>query len=197
MAFGVQLSWKCVVKDDCVRSCFDRTSILSVEQTVYRPNTQCFDVFSTFSALYHARCGWVKSSLYGSLCSLSMGFTAVQNTVCLLAQNFVLPVSILNWWWNVNWLHIRYDKCTRRNRSELIHCPWMKDRWDCVLNDLEEELGGKEFLVLVDRYNIETFLVSSAFLPLYSSTYQCWDRTKSWKIILQSPEFNRSIFFSR
>ena len=29
---------------------FDRTSILSVEQVVYLPNTPCLDVFSTFSA---------------------------------------------------------------------------------------------------------------------------------------------------
>ena len=28
----------------------------------------------------------------------------------------------------------------------------MKDQWDCVLDDLEE-LGDKEFLVLMDQYN--------------------------------------------
>ena len=32
----------------------------------------------------------------------------------------------------------------------------MKDQWDCVLNDLGE-LGGKEFLVLMDQYNMEIF----------------------------------------
>ena len=37
-------------------------------------------------------------------------------SVC--CSNFVLPISILNWWWNVNWLHIRHDRCTWRNRPE-------------------------------------------------------------------------------
>ena len=83
--------------------------------------------------------------------------------------NSDLPVSILNSWWNVNWLPIRCDKCTRRNRPELKHCPVMKDQWDCVLNDLEE-LGGKEFLVLMDRYNIEIFSCFLRLLPLCSST---------------------------
>ena len=46
----------------------------------------------------------------------------------------------------------------------------MKDQWDCVLNDLEE-LGDKEFLVLMNQYNIEIFSCGLRFLPLYSSTF--------------------------
>ena len=46
----------------------------------------------------------------------------------------------------------------------------MKDQWDCVLNDLEE-LGGKEFLVLMDQYNIEIFSCCLGHLPFYSSTF--------------------------
>ena len=46
----------------------------------------------------------------------------------------------------------------------------MKDQWDCVLNDLEE-LGDKEFLVLMDQYNIEIFSCFPSLLPLYSSTF--------------------------
>ena len=46
----------------------------------------------------------------------------------------------------------------------------MKDQWDCVLNDLEE-LGGKEFLVLMDRYTIEIFSCFLRLLPLCSSTF--------------------------
>ena len=41
----------------------------------------------------------------------------------------------------------------------------MKDQWDCVLNDLEEELGDKEFLV-------SCFL---RLLSLYSSTFHQTD----------------------
>ena len=47
-----------------------------------------------------------------------------------------------------------------------------------VLNDLGE-LEDKEFLVLMDQYNIEIFSCFLRLLPLYSST------------------FHRSIFFSR
>ena len=85
--------------------------------------------------------------------------------------NFVLPVSILNLWWSVNWLHIRCDKCTRRNCSELTHCPLVRDQWDCVLNDLEE-LGDQEFLVLTSQHNIEIFSYCLRLLPFYSSTFQ-------------------------
>ena len=47
----------------------------------------------------------------------------------------------------------------------------MKDQWDCVLNDLEE-LGEKEFLVLMDQYNIGIFSCSLLhLLPVYSSTF--------------------------
>ena len=67
-------------------------------------------------------------------------------------------------------MHIRCDKCSRRNRSELIHCPVMKDQWDCVLNDLEE-LGDKEFIVLMDQYNTETFSCV-LLLPCCSSTFR-------------------------
>ena len=46
----------------------------------------------------------------------------------------------------------------------------MKDQWDCVLNDLEE-LGGKEFLILMDQYNIEIFSCFLRPLLMYSSTF--------------------------
>ena len=42
-----------------------------------------------------------------------------QKEYCLFgAQNFVQPVSIQTWWWNVNWKHIRRDECTWRNRPQ-------------------------------------------------------------------------------
>ena len=45
----------------------------------------------------------------------------------------------------------------------------MKDQWDYVLSALEE-LGVKEFLVLMGQNKMKSFLVASASLPLYSST---------------------------
>ena len=51
----------------------------------------------------------------------------------------------------------------------------MKDQWDCVLNDLEE-LGDKEFLVLMDQYNIEIIFLfppPSAIVLFHFSSDQC------------------------
>ena len=56
-----------------------------------------------------------------------------------------------------------------RNYSASIHCPMMKDQWDCVLNDLEE-LKGKEFLVLTGQKSVETFSCCLRLLLFYSST---------------------------
>ena len=97
------------------------------------------------------------------------GIHDCEKKLSVFCSNFVLLISILNSWWSVNWLHILYNKCTRRNRSELINCPVMKDQWDCVLNDLEE-LGGKEFL-LTSQHNIEKFSCFLRLLSLYSSTF--------------------------
>ena len=62
-------------------------------------------------------------------------------------------------------------KCTRRNRSEKVHCPAVQDQWNCVLNDLEE-LGSEEFLVLMDQYSMEIFSCFLTLLPFDSSIHQ-------------------------
>ena len=135
---------------------------MSTQYTVF----WCF--FHVF-CLYQARRGASRPMLFGSLCYLFTRSTDVMNTVCFLL-NFCPPGINTEFMMECkNWLHIRCDKCTRRNRSELIHCPVMKDQWDWVLNDLEE-LGDKECLVLMDQYNIEIFSFFLRLLPLYSST---------------------------
>ena len=48
-SFRDTISWECVVKDDCVRSCLIELKS-SVEQVWCQPNTQCFDVSFTLSA---------------------------------------------------------------------------------------------------------------------------------------------------
>ena len=108
-------------------------------------------------------------------------------------------VSILNSWWSVNWLHILCDKCKRRNSVELLQCPVMKDQWDCVL-DVLEELGDKEFRVLTSSTILKSFLDTSVscHLTLPHVTRSMLRVLKFVpKIIFQSPEFNRSIFFSK
>ena len=74
----------------------------------------------------------------------------------------------------------------------------MNDQWDCVLNDLEE-VEGKEFLVLTNQYNIVIFSFYLRLLPSCSSyIIRPIVRVLKFvlKIIFQSPEFNRPIFFS-
>ena len=108
---------------------------------LYVHNTMCFDVSSILFActkqdVVHP--DQFHLDLYVP-CSLDPQTWRIQSVFC---SNFVLLVSILNWWWNANWLHLRHDKCSRRSRSVLKHFPVMKDQWDCVLNDLAE-LGDK------------------------------------------------------
>ena len=86
--------------------------------------------------------------------------------------NFVLPLSILNVWWSANWPHIRCGKCSRRNRSELIHCPVMKDQWDCVLNGLDGS---------VQYWNLFLFPPPFAIVLFHFSSDQCWDCTRSFR----------------
>ena len=94
--FRDTMSWECVVKNDCVRSCLIELQSFPLSKLYINPIHSVLVSFPRF-LLVHARRGWVKSSLYGSLCSLSMGFTAVKNTVSVFpCLNFVLPVSILN-----------------------------------------------------------------------------------------------------
>ena len=67
----------------------------------------------------------------------------------------------------------------------------MKFQWDCVLNDLEE-LGDKEFLVLMGQYNIEIFSCFLRNLPFYSSTFHqtnveiAQDRSEDYLFNLQN-----------
>ena len=156
---------------------FDRTLILSFEQVWCRPNTPCFAVSSTFSACTKQDAVHPGPDLCVP-CSLDPQTWTIPSVFC---SNFVLLVSILNSWWSVNWLHIKCDKCTRRNRSESIHCPVVKDQWGCVLNDLEE-FGGKEFLVLMDQvqyWNLFLLPPPPAILFFHISSDQCWEFSKS------------------
>ena len=47
------------------------------------------------------------------------------------------------------------EEVVRINKYIVLHC---RINWDCVLIDLEE-LGGKEFLVLTNQYNVEIFFL--------------------------------------
>ena len=147
---------------------FDWTLILSFEQFWCRPNTPCFDVSSMLYACT-VQDAVLPSRFSQDLCVLHPKDPQARRIPSVFpCTNFVLPISILNLWWSVNWLHIQQHKCTRWNRSELTHRPVMKDQWHCVLNDLEE-LGDKESL-LKNQYNTEIYFCFLLLLPWCSST---------------------------
>ena len=117
------ISWECIVKGWLRYILFDRTSILFVEQAVYRPNTPCPGVFSTSSACTMQDMVW-SNQAHTDLCVPCSLDSQPKRTLSVFPfLNIDLPLSILNLWGSVNWLHIRCDKWTRRNRSESTHCP--------------------------------------------------------------------------
>ena len=101
---------------------FDRTSILSVEKAVHRPNAPYLDVSSTFTCTMQDVV-WTNQALVDLCDSYAWGSRQLRVPSVFLCWYFVLPLLILNCWWRVHWLQIQYDKCTRRNCSESTHCP--------------------------------------------------------------------------
>ena len=162
---------------------FDRTSILSVEQALYLPIHRILVSFPRF-LLVPCLTWFGQVKLVRIVVFLVHGIhIRKEYYLSFPSLNFILPVSILTLWWSVNWLHIQYDKCTRRNCQELPHCPVVKDQWDCVLNDLEE-LGDKEFLVLTESlqyWNIFFLPPPPAILLFHISSDQCWEFSNSFR----------------
>ena len=121
--FRDSTSWECVVKDDCITSCLIELQSSSLSKLYIDPIHRTLCLFHFF-CLYDSRRGLATSSSCGSLCSLSMGFTAVKNTVCLSLLEFCPPAINLEFVKECKLtLHIRCDECTRRSRPELTHCP--------------------------------------------------------------------------
>ena len=159
-------SWECFVKNESVRSCLlELQSFLQNKVDVDPIHRILMFLPCTMHVLCKTRCFQVDRV---RILMFLVQRIDKQKEYCVCCSNFVLPVSILNWWWNVNWLHIRRDTCTWRNRPEQWHCPVMKDQKDCVLNDLKE-LGGTE-LFLKNQNNTEVFSFLLLLLPCCSST---------------------------
>ena len=132
--------------------------------------------YTVFWCFFHAFAGIVHDVVHSSRscqdpCVLCPSDPQAERILSVCCSKFDLQISILNWWWNVNWLHIRRDKCTRRNCSELIHCLVMKDQWDCVLNDLEELGNTQLFWKNQDSAGIFSYFLL-LLLPSFSSTFR-------------------------
>ena len=69
---------------------FDRTSILFVEQAVYRPSTPYLDAFCTF-ACEMQDVVWSNQALSGLDDSYAWDLRPVKNTVCLSLLEFCPP----------------------------------------------------------------------------------------------------------
>ena len=131
-------------------------------------------LFHTFS-LYQGRRGASKLIASESFCSLFIGSTGVKNTVCLLLKfcppginpDFTMECKLI--------AHPTMINVLEENLPEQRHCPVMKDRWDCVLNDLGE-LGGTRFLLAFCHSTLQHFirpmLRSHKFVPKKIFTLQ-------------------------
>ena len=195
--FWDTISWKRVVKNDSVRSCLIEPQSFVLSKLHVDPNALCLGVFPRF-LIVPCKTWCVKVNLVRIFVFLIHRIHYKKEYCLSVAQNLTSRCQILNLWRNVNWLHIKCDKCSRRKCPELKHCPVVKDQWDCVLNDLEEL--GDEFLVLMDQYNIEIFSCFLLLLPLYPSTFHQTnvEIVQNYSEDHRSvSEFDRSIFFSR
>ena len=163
------MRWERVVKDDSVRSCLLELRSFLLSKPDVNPIHRVL-MFLPYFLLVPSKTRCIQDNYIWIFVILIHRIHGCEEYRLSFCSNFVLLVSILNWWWKENWLHIRCDKCTRRNCSEFIHCPKMKDQWDCVLNVLEEH-EDKSFVVEMDQYNIEIFSICFRLLSLYSSTF--------------------------
>ena len=115
--FRNTISWECFKKNDSVQSCriepqSFRNSKIDVDPIHYvLMSLPCF-----MHVLRMTRCIQVDRI---KILMVFVHKIHKKKEYCLsVASNVDLLVSILNWWWNANWLHIRHDKCTWRKRPE-------------------------------------------------------------------------------
>ena len=74
---------------------FDRTSILSVDQAVYRPNTPFPRAFSTFACT-------MQDVVWSNQALLDHGIHGCKEYRLSFLQEFCPPAVNLNLWWSVN-----------------------------------------------------------------------------------------------
>ena len=109
--FRNTISWECIVKNDSVRSRLIELQSFLLSKFDTDPIHR---VLMFLPCCMHVPCKTrcFQVDLFRILMVFVHGIH-MQKEYCLsFAQIFELPVSILNWWWNANWLHIRHDKCT-------------------------------------------------------------------------------------
>ena len=114
----------------------------------------------------------IQSQLHPDLCPYSQD-PRTWRIPSVFCSDFVLLLLILNLWWSVHWLHIQYDKCTRRNWPELVHCPVMKEINEIASWMTLESSEIKNFL----SWWISTILIFSCCLRLLPSCSSIHHRT--------------------
>ena len=113
--FRNAISWKCFVKNDCVRSSL--VELQSFPQSKIDDDILRSDVSSMLYACIVHDADHSSRSCQDPYDSCPWDPQA-ERILPVCCSNFDHQVSIPNWWWNVNWLHIRHDKCTGRSCSE-------------------------------------------------------------------------------
>ena len=154
----------------------DATSIFECEQNSFQPNTLRSDVSSMlYACIVHDAV--LPNPSYEDPCGFCPWDPQAERilSVCLLFK-FVLQISIRNWWWNVNRLHIQSDKCTSGNGPGSKHCRVLRVNKIASWMDFEK-LGGASFFLLKQYNNGILFVFSSsschAFLPLGNFSEDC------------------------
>ena len=117
--FRGTVSWEFIVEDVCVSILFDRTSILSVEQAVCRPNIPCPGTLSTF-AWKMQDVAWSDQALSRLDDSYAWSSRLVKEYRLKFCPPNINPELVMECKLIA---HPGRDKCTRRNCSELVHCP--------------------------------------------------------------------------
>ena len=120
--FRNTISWECIVKDDCVRSCLMELQSFPLSNLYIDPVHRVLVSFPRF-LLVPCKTWFGQVKLVRIFVFLVHGIHSRKEYCLSFLAWIVLPVTVQNLWWSVNWLHIQYEKCTRRNCPELTHCP--------------------------------------------------------------------------
>ena len=110
--FRNTISRECFVNNDSFRSSLiELQSFLQSNIDVYPKN--CVMMF--LPCFMHVLCmtRWIQVDRTRILMVFVHGIHRQKEYCLFVAQIFDLQVSIPNWWWNVNWLHMRHDKSMR------------------------------------------------------------------------------------
>ena len=107
--FRNRISRECFVNNDNVRSSLIELQSFLQSKIWCLPNILCSDVSSMlYACIVHDAVNTSRS--YEDPYGFCPWDPQAERILSVCWSKFDLQVSIPNWWWNVNWLHMRHDK---------------------------------------------------------------------------------------